>query len=90
MPSERPGAGDPIRLLRDQASALEAVKQRPGLRVVPDPERSTDRPAARAGMLCQVAQRPAPQQRWQPRWAAIIEIMATDGRSANYELPNNG
>ena len=52
-----PGAGDAVGLLGEQAGALEAVKQGPGLGVVADPQPAADRAAARAGVLGEVLER---------------------------------
>ena len=67
-----------IDLLREEAVTLEAVKQRPRLRVVTDPQPAAHRPAARTGMLGDIAKRPYPQQRRQSTAArsAIRGVMA--------------
>ena len=88
MSGQSPGARDAIRVFDDQAVALEAVKQRPGLGVVADTETATDVPATGAGVLGEVAERPGRQQRGQPAdgRAAIIEVMTTRELPANSQL----
>ena len=73
---QAPCAGDAIALFGEQAVALEAVKQRPGLGVVADPQPAADRTTAGAWVLGEVAKRPAAQHRRQPDGAAITGVMA--------------